>query len=939
MKQIITTAFLLAFTLIHLQAQQIYDIYRQMPEEKSAKELAITLAQAGNITNIDSIVQVTSKQLLEQNDLESYAFITNEYLIHLYYRGQFRTYDKVLSDTYPNISQLEENNFERLLHEHFQTLMHRIKGEIKEAAEDLTKIKTKTKNSPYANFYKNCCTDYCTVNLQIGNYNKAFAVAQEIKELSTPISKNNNHLDIAALYTNLGYALLSIDPKLANQYLFKAVDLFENTNDTHGQLSYRTMAMGALGRSYNMLKEHDKAIDINQRRLKLANDSIATGKLPLTSLGEVYMDIYYTYFEDKQYDQMKNIAQEYYKFCESYSTQLQTRQKSACDRLLGYAYTMNGDPDSGLVFIKASLDKESQLYEDPYASPMQQTYLYLADSHFKRKEYKKAEKAYLNALRCMMENDSILTLNNLSSIPRQNIYNAKNCLLHLQEVLFVAYTADNNTQHLYDLLNYSAINEELLRRNHQLSQNESVGLAYSKELKHNKLFALKATERLANTHQLPQYADSAFALAEKTKLFHLRNNKAIAAVIKTIPDSILGNYNSIKDSLEQNANTLSMEQAFKLNNDLFLSRLKLDPYFAEANTNTQQEINTQNCPANQSYISYTIYDDTIFIAAFNNKESCIKRIVAPELRKNTQQLIRQIKTGGDYSDIQKQLSQTLIAPVSHIMAQHPYLTIIPDNYLFRLPFELLVHNKQLMIENYNVNYQYAYSNTNTQKPQNYSLLAISPFAKDELPLSEDLAQVVRGYLDQESLRDDHLVMLPYSGKEVKNIAKIFEDKGLNTSTLYGPNANKENLLKTLPNSTILHFATHGTSSNNKDATGLFLAENDKTSNFLSLNELYHLELSGELAVLSACKSGMGNIQEGEGILSLPRGFIYAGIPNIVASLWKVHDKKTKTFMEEFYKQLIKENKNYSEALREAKLLCIKKGYLPMDWAGFVLISD
>jgi len=94
-----------------------------------------------------------------------------------------------------------------------------------------------------------------------------------------------------------------------------------------------------------------------------------------------------------------------------------------------------------------------------------------------------------------------------------------------------------------------------------------------------------------------------------------------------------------------------------------------------------------------------------------------------------------------------------------------------------------------------------------------------------------------------------------------------------------------------------------------------------------------------LVVLSACKSGYGKVEKGEGVISLPRSFLFNGVPNVIASLWKVHDERTKDLMVAFYKHLLEDKVSYAEALRLAKLDCIKKGFLPLDWAGFVLIGE
>jgi len=78
--------------------------------------------------------------------------------------------------------------------------------------------------------------------------------------------------------------------------------------------------------------------------------------------------------------------------------------------------------------------------------------------------------------------------------------------------------------------------------------------------------------------------------------------------------------------------------------------------------------------------------------------------------------------------------------------------------------------------------------------------------------------------------------------------------------------------------------------------------------------------------------------EGEGIIALPRGAILAGVPRTLASLWNVHDERTKDFMLLFYKHLANGNP-YRNALQQAKLDAIEAGFLTKNWAGFVLIGS
>jgi len=193
------------------------------------------------------------------------------------------------------------------------------------------------------------------------------------------------------------------------------------------------------------------------------------------------------------------------------------------------------------------------------------------------------------------------------------------------------------------------------------------------------------------------------------------------------------------------------------------------------------------------------------------------------------------------------------------------------------------------------------------------------------------------FITRSSDKSISLTPIPYSIDEVKEIGQLFKQKSLKTTIFTASEATQANLTNHLLSTDIIHIATHGI-SRAEHQSGLFFTQNNDDG-FLSLQELYHLKVNANLIVLSACKSGTGEIIEGEGVMALPRGFFYAGTSNVMASLWKIHDKKTKELMVTFYKHLLQDNVSYSEALRLAKLECIKKGFLPIDWAGFILISN
>jgi len=219
-----------------------------------------------------------------------------------------------------------------------------------------------------------------------------------------------------------------------------------------------------------------------------------------------------------------------------------------------------------------------------------------------------------------------------------------------------------------------------------------------------------------------------------------------------------------------------------------------------------------------------------------------------------------------------------------------------------------------------------------------------------------------------------LTQLPGTLKEEEAIDQSFQEFQWKVKVYTGEDASEKNL-KGIHHPSILHIATHGKFSSssgqsliaeNKDQTDSYSLENSLISSALYFSganttlsrgsadpgndgvltalEAMDLDLQGtDLVTLSACESGKGIIQPGEGAFGLARALRTAGARNILMSLWQVPDKETKELMTGFYKNLLnKQAKN--EALRNAQLEerdVIKKRYgddIPYFWAGFVLIG-
>ncbi|QIR36107.1 CHAT domain-containing protein [Tolypothrix sp. PCC 7910] len=145
---------------------------------------------------------------------------------------------------------------------------------------------------------------------------------------------------------------------------------------------------------------------------------------------------------------------------------------------------------------------------------------------------------------------------------------------------------------------------------------------------------------------------------------------------------------------------------------------------------------------------------------------------------------------------------------------------------------------------------------------------------------------------------------------------------------------------------IVHFATHGIlNSKNPELSGIVLSLFDQHGNpqngFLRLHDIYNLNLPVELVVLSACQTGLGKEIKGEGLVGLTRGFMYAGAPRVVVSLWDVQDQATSELMKRFYQKMLTQKLKPAAALRAAQIEMLKEKQwkVPYYWAGFILQGE
>jgi CHAT domain-containing protein len=303
----------------------------------------------------------------------------------------------------------------------------------------------------------------------------------------------------------------------------------------------------------------------------------------------------------------------------------------------------------------------------------------------------------------------------------------------------------------------------------------------------------------------------------------------------------------------------------------------------------------------------------------------------------------------------ERIAKEILLPISdQIDERIKRLIVIPDGILNYLPFETLRIPKtrgqglEYLIERVEVSYapsasSLAYLSKKKPGPRARCLLAIGDPALLRRPRGKKSdGGAGTGFLYEIGQGQGlDFGPLPFSRKEVLGIAKQFPDR---SSRVFLGREAREDILKGMPldEYQILHFACHGVIDEDVPFRSALLLSNQGAPNddgFLQAREIYTLKMNADLVVLSACRTGKGKLEKGEGVLGLARVFFYAGSKSVISTLWAIEDRSTAEFMNEFYGFLVK-GCGKAEALRLAKIGMLTKSYKhPFYWASFILNGD
>ncbi len=328
----------------------------------------------------------------------------------------------------------------------------------------------------------------------------------------------------------------------------------------------------------------------------------------------------------------------------------------------------------------------------------------------------------------------------------------------------------------------------------------------------------------------------------------------------------------------------------------------------------------------------------------------------------------------------------IFAPLESLLGDKTQIFISPDGQLSLLPFEIFPDNNgTYAIEKYNISYlssgrdllkfkkkpEYGHWALAMADPDfDLSQVTLADNRDKTLNKSEYIAFAYEPSRGASSCLNTGFNSLPYTKKETKSVVKTLKKKAkLDVDTYYEDKALEEVLKGMTISPRVLHLSTHGYFCEDIDITenkmlenpllrsGLVLAganrliaetEEDTSQvedGILTAFEVSGLNLTGtELVTLSACETGVGEVQNGEGVYGLRRAFQHAGARTILMSLWKVPDKETHDLMDNFYRNWLS-GQTKQAAFRQSALKVIEDhrkkhdAAHPYYWGAFVMMGD
>ncbi len=483
-----------------------------------------------------------------------------------------------------------------------------------------------------------------------------------------------------------------------------------------------------------------------------------------------------------------------------------------------------------------------------------------------------------------------------------------------------------------------------------------------------------------------RFIQDAFLISEKSKASILMENirDTQAKTLAGVPDSLIERERDFKIELayqqsalhgaiskkDTTSITLQEKNIFELQQNYNKLKIRLEKNFpsyfnfkynqADASIEKVQQSLDQSTTlvefflGDSSIYKFTISRNTVTFEKIDDGDALTKRMSDYEKSLTDADFILNSRNEADqlYTSTAYALYETLLRSSLDGKSSATKLIIIPDGKLAQFSFGSLINQKatgknpdyknlHYLSKEFQISYAYSSSLTNEvfvvrKKPKNVFAGFAPSYAGNQYANLDTLKHPMT-YL---AMRSGYLP-LPGAADEVKSISQFMKgDAWLSNE------ATETNFKLNAANYSILHLAMHSLLNNEHPQYSelLFNHVNDSINDgYLTVAEIYNLQLKASMVVLSACSSGFGKVQQGEGPISISRAFSYAGCPSVLMSLWKIPDEVTQKVMTYFYAEL-KNGKSKDEALRLAQIKFLNGNndplyHHPYFWGSFVVMGD
>ncbi len=736
-------------------------------------------------------------------------------------------------------------------------------------------------------------------------------------------------------------------------------------------------SLNSLAVIYYYMGKYKQAEPLFQECLKIRANTIGNAHpryvMTLNNLAKLYQIIgYYQHAEALQLKVLEILTTSVGKGHPDYATALhnlaQTYQGLASYKQAEFYF------QEALLVRKKSLGLSHPLCSN--------TYISLANLNVKMGQYQQARQYAHQVIHDMSYNDYWPRMNTkwvnqlksydyLSNLHLLEIEKALACLFEIESIERNPNTKKrqlllaNLAMHLLKRSRNEYINDKdklrLLAESHNwmlrsldvLDLNKDFQQAFANVEFHKSVLLMEATKAV-KAYQLGDLPDT---LVAKERLFQMNQAELQAQLLKKRPVRE-------KDSLRTLLNELNLQiNSFKKQVEKEYPKYTKQKYQNYTPTVPEIQYGLDN---DQAIVEYVLGDSMIYAFYIDKGHTqTIKLPIRIDTLNNRVKALHQTLSDFTFPHKSKQSLQTyqtysknaywcyeqLLKPILNGKVDIKHLIIIPDGALGHLPFESFLIKKapsskvsysdlDYLISDYRISYHYSGSlwneNKNEPKRQNNGQIIAMAGHYDTQP---DSASMELRLPAHRRLRSG-LNTLPAAKLEVEALAQEFKGFfGLDTLAT-------ERIFKEKADQfSIIHLAMHGILNKKFPTLSSLVFTEDQDSmenNILQAYEISKLNLNADLVVLSACQTGYGKFEKGNGVASLARSFMYAGVPSLVVSLWLVDDLVTSKIMKYFYLNLAS-GMNKAEALRQAKLTYIKNAHgslaHPAYWSSFIQIGN